>query len=232
MTPELLRDHVQRITMCGDIGDPIYATEFIPIVRYIKQHHFGCSLTIVTNGSYKGPDWWEELGALLHNNDQVTFSVDGWDQKSNEQYRVNSNFESIINGARALRKGSNCRMNWSAIYFSFNEKEMDWIEDLARELGFDTFERVYSSKFDNQYTTNGIDPLKPVGGYFSKARSLRSAEESLLYSSGLRNRLTGSISSISPDSSTATSLVSSLGVMLLAELSVMIMSCCSAPAAR
>lgn len=167
--PDVLQE-INDITFCGDIGDPIYATEFIPIVRYIKQHHFGCSLTIVTNGSYKDADWWEELGALLHNNDQVTFSVDGWDQESNERYRVNSNFDSIIAGARALRKASNCRMNWSAIYFSFNEKEMDWIEDLARELGFDTFERVYSSKFDNQYTINGFDPLKPVGGYVSKAR--------------------------------------------------------------
>ena len=159
---------IHEITFCGDIGDPIYAKDFLEIVRYIKTARFNTSLIIVTNGSYKPVEWWTELGSLLHRNDKVTFSVDGWNQESNEKYRVNSNFESIINGARALRKASACSMNWSAIYFNFNEDKMPWIEDLARELGFDTFDAVLSSKFDNMYAVNGIDPLKPRGGWVAK----------------------------------------------------------------
>lgn len=159
-TQDLLQE-IEEITFCGDIGDPIYAKDFLPIVDYIKRARFSTRLVIVTNGSYKEPSWWTDLGELLHNNDTVTFSVDGWDQESNEQYRVNSDFDSIIRGAQALRANSNCRMNWSAIYFSFNEKEMDYIQDLARDLGFDTFQRVYSTKFDGPYLINGVDPLKP-----------------------------------------------------------------------
>ena len=168
-TPDLLKE-IQEITFCGDIGDPIYARDFLPIVEYIKKARFNVSLVIVTNGSYKSEAWWQELGMYLKTNDKVTFSVDGWDQASNEQYRVNSDFESIVNGARALRRVTKAQMNWSAIYFKFNESKMPWIQDLARELGFDTFEAVLSSKFDNQYLVDGVDPLKPVGGWVATGK--------------------------------------------------------------
>jgi hypothetical protein len=163
-SPELLKE-IQEITFCGDIGDPIYARDFLPIIEYIKRARFNVSLVIVTNGSYKPEAWWQELGMYLRTNDKITFSVDGWDQASNEQYRVNSDFNSIVAGARALRRVTKAQMNWSAIYFKFNEDKMPWMQDLARDLGFDTFEAVLSTKFDNQYTINGVDPLKPVGGY-------------------------------------------------------------------
>jgi MoaA/NifB/PqqE/SkfB family radical SAM enzyme len=168
-TPDLLKE-IQEITFCGDIGDPIYARDFLPIVEYIKRSRFNVSLVIVTNGSYKPESWWQELGMYLRPNDKVTFSVDGWDQASNEQYRVNSDFDSIVAGARALRRVTKAQMNWSAIYFRFNEDKMPWIQDLARELGFDTFEAVLSTKFDNQYLVNGVDPLKPLGGWVATGK--------------------------------------------------------------
>ena len=177
-TPDLLKE-IEEITFCGDIGDPIYARDFLPIVEYIKKARFNVSLVVVTNGSYKSEAWWQELGMYLRANDKITFSVDGWDQASNEKYRVNSDFESIVNGARALRKVTSAQMNWSAIYFNFNEDKMPWIEDLARDLGFDTFESVLSSKFDNQYLVNGVDPLKPKGGWVTTTGRYEVRKESL-----------------------------------------------------
>ena len=168
-TPDTLAE-IQEITFCGDVGDPIYARDFLPIVEYIKQARFNVSLVIVTNGSYKSTAWWQELGMYLRINDKITFSVDGWDQASNEQYRVNSDFDSIVAGACALRRVTKAQMNWSAIYFKFNESKMPWIQDLARDLGFDTFEAVLSTKFDNQYLVDGVDSLKPVGGYVATGK--------------------------------------------------------------
>ena len=37
-------------------------------------------------------------------------------------------------------------------------------------LGFDTFHTVSSSKFDNQYLVNGVDPLKPLHHYSKNAQ--------------------------------------------------------------
>jgi MoaA/NifB/PqqE/SkfB family radical SAM enzyme len=51
-------NQIEHFIFCGDIGDPIYATEFLEIVEYIKQHS-KTRIRIVTNGSYKKPTWWE-----------------------------------------------------------------------------------------------------------------------------------------------------------------------------
>jgi MoaA/NifB/PqqE/SkfB family radical SAM enzyme len=156
---------VDEIGFCGDIGDPVYAKDLLPIVEYIKQSSHTV-ITIITNGSYKDTVWWQQLGSLLTERDFVVFSVDGWDQVSNQQYRVNSDFDSIIAGARALRANSDCTMIWSTIYFKFNELDINKIRSLAKDMGFDIFKTVRSSKFDNRYAVNGVDQLKPVNSEF------------------------------------------------------------------
>lgn len=152
---------VRKIVFCGDIGDPIYATDFLEIIEYLKTFSTA-DLTIVTNGSYKKTEWWQDLGKWLSSYDTVTFSVDGWDHDSNNLYRINSNWDSIINGIQSLRAASNCRIAWSAIYFKFNEDRMNRIRSIATSLGCDEFQSVLSSKFDGRYSVDGIDPLKPV----------------------------------------------------------------------
>jgi MoaA/NifB/PqqE/SkfB family radical SAM enzyme len=159
--PTELLNGVRYIMFCGDIGDPIYNTDLLDIVHYTKINS-GASLRIVTNGSYKEPHWWTQLGRLLSENDIVTFSVDGWDNESNNLYRVNSNWESIILGAKALRQASYCYMRWSTINFSFNQDRIHDIRHTAKALGFNDHELVNSSKFDHGYLVDGVDPLKPA----------------------------------------------------------------------
>lgn len=151
---------IEHFIFCGDIGDPIYATEFLEIVDYIKQNSL-TRIRIVTNGSYKKADWWQRLGNMLNYNDQVTFSIDGWDDKSNNQYRVNSNFDSIVLGIKTLRASSDCTIQWSAIYFAFNQDSIDIMRSMAKSLGCNRFKKVKSSKFNGRYLTDGIDLLKP-----------------------------------------------------------------------
>ena len=162
---ELLQQ-IEKLIFCGDIGDPIYARDFLKIISYIKNTNPAIAIAIVTNGSYKSVDWWKKLGSYLNAEDQVTFSVDGWDQISNEQYRVNSDFDSIVAGVKTLRANSDCVLRWSAIYFNFNEKHMDQIAQLARSIGIDIFHAVKSSKFDNKYLVDGVDTLKPANPEF------------------------------------------------------------------
>jgi len=151
----------RTVIFCGDIGDPIYATDFLEIVEYLKTFSTA-DLTIVTNGSYKKTEWWQQLGKWLTNYDTVVFSVDGWDHDSNNLYRINSNWDSIINGIESLRIASDCRIAWSTILFNFNEQHIDRIRQMAVNLGCDEFQVVRSSKFDGRYSIDGIDPLKPV----------------------------------------------------------------------
>lgn len=171
-------DKIKHILFCGDIGDPIYATDFLDIVAYIKNNS-KIQLQIVTNGSYKKDIWWQQLGQLLDYNDQITFSVDGWDDESNNIYRVNSNFDTIVTGIKTIRATSECRIQLSTIYFNFNQHSIHKIRTLAMNLGCNSFKTVKSSKFDNNYLVNGVDNLKPVNDFVSKSLVYEVADEVL-----------------------------------------------------
>ncbi len=156
--PDML-DEINTVLFCGDVGDPIYATDFLEIVAYLKQNK--TQVKIVTNGSYKDVEWWNRLGVMLDKHDHITFSVDGWDQSSNNLYRVNSNYDSIVAGIKEVRDSSSCHITMSTIVFSFNELHLEVIKSQAKELGVDYFQIVNSTKFDGRYAVNGVDPLKP-----------------------------------------------------------------------
>ena len=164
-TPSVL-SQIKYLLFCGHTGDPIYAKDFLQIIDYVKTNS-QTRVEIVTNGSFKDADWWNLLGCMLDENDGVVFSIDGWDQKSNERYRVNSDWESIMQGIHTLGKTSHCYINWSTIYFNFNQDKIDSIAKLAKEAGCDTFQLVKSAKFDGRYLVKGIDPLKPTQSFVS-----------------------------------------------------------------
>ena len=146
-----LPEQIKKITFCGDDGDPIYAKDLIDIVAFFKQNNPQVSVTIITNGSYKDDIWWTQLGKILNSQDEVKFSLDGWDQESNSKYRVNCDWKSIESGAKALRKVSTAIIGWDAIAFGFNEQHIDHMKSLAQQWGFDRFQLTKSTKFGSKY---------------------------------------------------------------------------------
>jgi len=168
-TPEFVLANVEKITFCGDDGDPIYAHDLIPVIQYIKAIK-PVEIVIVTNGSHKKIYWWNELGTLLDANDSVHFSVDGYDDASNNLYRVNSNYSSIVAGIQTLRAASNCKIVWAAIAFKFNENHLDYMQQFAKDLGVDVFQVTKSTKFGSVYPSYGAqDPLQPSEKYVSSS---------------------------------------------------------------
>jgi len=160
-TEQFILDNVEKITFCGDDGDPIYAHDLILVIEYIKSIK-PVEIVIVTNGSHKKPEWWEDLGYALTDSDTVHFSLDGWDNESNNLYRVNSDFDSVIAGIQTLKSVSHCRLVWDAIAFKFNELQLAAMESHARELGMDAFQLTKSTKFGKIYSSYGNnDPLEP-----------------------------------------------------------------------
>ena len=171
--------YVKKILLNGGQGDPVYCRDFIEIIRYFKETNSNIKLCITTNGSYKKRDWWIETAGVLKSNDSVTFSVDGWDQKSNEQYRMGSNFESIMEGMRTLREyNKDVFIIWSAIIFKFNQNRMNDIRDLAEKMGVNAFNVVQSRLFgsvNRDYIDPelGYDPLEPDKDFIEKGNTNR-----------------------------------------------------------
>lgn len=173
LTPDLLKQHVKRITMCGDVGDPIYCKQYIDIVRYIKSTNPNIHVFTITNGSHKKHDWWKELASVLNHRDTINFSVDGYDDASNNLYRINSNFDSIIDGIKAIRSvNSDVFLNWATIVFAFNQDHLDRIKSIATDLKMDGFQITRSTKFGSKYgdAYGGVnDMLEPRAEFISKS---------------------------------------------------------------
>jgi MoaA/NifB/PqqE/SkfB family radical SAM enzyme len=166
-TPEFVLDNVEKITFCGNDGDPIYAHDLVPIIQYLKSIR-PVEIVIITNGSHKKLTWWIQLGQTLDKNDSVHFSIDGYDNASNNLYRVNSDYDSIIVGLQTLRTTSCCQIIWAAIAFNFNEDHLDKMKQFAKQLGVDRFQLTKSTKFGSVYTSYGVDdPLQPSVKYIS-----------------------------------------------------------------
>jgi wyosine [tRNA(Phe)-imidazoG37] synthetase (radical SAM superfamily) len=179
-TPEMLQTKVKRITMCGDVGDPIYCKEFIEICRYIKEHNPKIHLFIITNGSHKKPEWWSELASVLDARDTINFSIDGYDNETNNMYRVNSKFDSIINGIRAVREvNKEVFLSWAVIVFSFNQDHLDKIKNHAISLEMDSVQITKSTKFGSKYGTQygaETDSLEPRPEWISSSHRYERSE--------------------------------------------------------
>ena len=168
-TPEFIKSNLEKITFCGDDGDPIYAHDLIPVIEYVKSVK-PVEIVIVTNGSHRKTTWWTQLGSILGSGDTVHFSIDGWDNDSNNLYRVNSDFDSIIQGITALRSASNCVIVWAAIAFRFNEQHLQHMRDLAQQLDVDIFQLTKSTKFGSIYPSYGLDDaLEPSVKFISSS---------------------------------------------------------------
>lgn len=168
-TPDFIQDNIEKITFCGDDGDPIYAHDLLPVIEYIKGVK-SVEIVIITNGSHKKVSWWQQLGSLLTSNDSVHFSVDGYDNSSNNLYRVNSDYNSIIAGIQALRQTSRCQIVWATIAFKFNEDHLDAMKLTAEHLGVDKFQLTKSTKFGSIYPNYGAnDPLQPSDKFVSSS---------------------------------------------------------------
>ena len=190
-----IASQVKRVTLCGNDGDPIYANDMIDIVRWFKQANPNVQFLIITNGSYKKSEWWKELAGVLDHNDEIHWSIDGWDQASNEQYRVNCDWASILNGIYTFSENNTTTYRTLAsIVFKFNQEQLRRIQRLAFEYNFDAWQVTKSTKFDNEnddlrpsddnvsttqrfqrsttrYTTKQLPNMKPV--FLERARNLK-----------------------------------------------------------
>jgi MoaA/NifB/PqqE/SkfB family radical SAM enzyme len=159
--PATIVNQMQRVSFCGYDGDPIYNKQFIEICQYFKQIKPEIELYIVTNGSYKTAQWWEDLSSVLNEYDQIHFSIDGHNHESNTQYRVNSDWQSIMLGVATVAC-TNVRMIWDLIYFDFNYQHIATIKQMARDLCFDGMRITKSNKFGYFYPALGTDLQPPV----------------------------------------------------------------------
>jgi len=140
--PESFVKQLNRLFMCGNLGDAIVAKDTLEVFEYLRITNPNISLSLHTNGSARTEKWWKKLAQL---NVGVTFALDGLED-TNHLYRVGTDFNKIIENATTfISAGGNAK--WHMLVFEHNEHQIAQAEQMSKDLGFSEFTQKNSSRF-------------------------------------------------------------------------------------
>lgn len=140
-------EELRFIIFDGSFGDSPIHPQFLEMVKYVVDICPWIKIDISTNGSYKGVDFWAELGNILSTvTHKVSFALDGIDNETQNMYRSGTNFDKIIENARAFI-GAGGKATWKMIPFNFNVELEEQGKVLAEKYGFNTFQRTRTTRY-------------------------------------------------------------------------------------
>ena len=153
-----------NILFCGNWGDPIYAKDFVGLIRTLKEQNQELVIMIHTNGSGKSTDWWQSLMSVLNNHDILIFSIDGTPENFNK-YRINAKWDDVENAAKTCIEykkiqGNGPRICWKHLVFSYNQDTLKSSYELSNAMGFDLF-FLQHSIVDTENENAWLAPTKP-----------------------------------------------------------------------
>lgn len=133
---------LDRILLCGNLGDPIIAKDILKIYQYCRNNNQNISLSLNTNGSARDNDFWVELAKL---NVVIRFGIDGL-RDTHSLYRIGTSFDKVINNAAVFIKAGGTAI-WDMLVFQHNEHQVEECQQLSKTLGFKEFVRKDTSRF-------------------------------------------------------------------------------------
>lgn len=145
MTQEVI-NQVEDIYFCGNYGDPVINNELPAFCEYTKNLNPNIRIRIHTNGSIRNTLWWRKLADKLPDDHAVIFGIDGIDDKTQEIYRIGTDYNKIIDNATAfIQSGGNAE--WVFIRFQHNQDQVEQARALSQSLGFKKFTVKNTSRF-------------------------------------------------------------------------------------
>jgi len=138
-------------SICGCYGDAIYHPDFLEICAYFIKK--GKYIQVHTNGSAKPEKFWQEAAKQNWKGCDFTFSIDGLED-TNHIYRINSKWKQVMTGVKymtSIPEERRPKLEWKMLIFKYNEHQVDTARQMARDLGFDEFNPVKSTRDADNY---------------------------------------------------------------------------------
>lgn len=139
--------NLKNFTFSGNYGDAAASNTLKPALQYLRKNKVP-SFSVMTNGSLRTPDWWRDLALVMDSKyDKVVFAIDGLED-TNSTYRVNSNWQTIIENAKAyIDAGGKAR--WDFLVFEHNAHQVEAAKTIAKQMGFFEFAIKKTNRFIN-----------------------------------------------------------------------------------
>ena len=135
---------LQHFRSCGNLGDGSMNPECLQIYEYVKSVNRKTNLSLNTNGGARDLTFWKELGKL---GVQVIFSIDGLED-TNHLYRRNVIWDKMLNNVKSFISAGGIA-HWDFLIFKHNEHQVEGAEHLANKLGFKSFQKKYTTRWDD-----------------------------------------------------------------------------------
>lgn len=137
MFPSDFIAQLDAMYMCGNLGDPIVATDTLEIFKYFREHNPKMWLSMNTNAGARTSRWWEELAHIFNKKGAVIFSVDGLID-TNHIYRQGVNWQVVESSMKSFISAGG-RARWDFLIFDYNEHQVEDARTMADEWGFEKF---------------------------------------------------------------------------------------------
>lgn len=137
-----LAKQLQKVTFCGNWGDPMANKDIVPICEWFKSQNPNIVIDIATNGGIGTAIQYAQLGKM---GVRIIFGFDGPDQETNELYRVNVNFNTAIKNAKVYCANLPKETpqweggGWQYLLFNENKHRLEDAIKLAIETGINKF---------------------------------------------------------------------------------------------
>lgn len=145
MFPPSTLSNINHIDICGTWGDPIMNKDIVKIIQYIIDNSLS-SILINTNGSFRNPDWWWDLGLIDKKRISVMWAIEGITQEQHSLYRQNTNLELILENMEAFTLTGGLSQVFT-VTFKHNENDIYNIAELVKRHGAEKIQFVQSNRF-------------------------------------------------------------------------------------
>lgn len=136
---------LDKMFMCGNLGDPAAAQNCLEIYQWFRKQNTSIVLGINSNGSLRSQRWWQLLADVLNQpKDYAVFSIDGLED-TNHIYRIRSDWKKLMSNAQAFIDAGG-QAHWDMLVYEHNEHQVDACAELARSMGFKWFRAKHSKR--------------------------------------------------------------------------------------
>ena len=136
-------NNLERLSMCGNYGDPILNPDLMSLIDYCISINPHCSTIIHTNGGARNVDWWQRLAQ--YPNLKVRFGIDGLED-TNSLYRRKVRWDILERNYRAFISAGGTA-EWKMIVFGHNQHQVQACRARASQEGFSNFSYVVTNRF-------------------------------------------------------------------------------------